>query len=149
MKPVAPILILETLLPTVIGDVAVPAGVSVLALLRSGPMDQRYFDQPELFDPQRWLGSRRSTSGTSGAQAAASGAVAGRERVSMPFGAGPRICPGRSLALLEISLVISMLFRNFEIKSLRTPDGNEVRECLSFTLGPSKMLVTLGHRGQQ
>jgi cytochrome P450 len=137
MKPVAPFLLFEALVATVIGDVAVPAGTGVLALLRSGPMDQRYFAHPDIFDPERWLTPREAAAGTSSP---------GRERVSMPFGAGPRICPGRNLALLEISLVTSMLFHNFEIKSLRTPDGREVQETLSFTMGPSKMLVTLAAR---
>jgi cytochrome P450 len=130
MKPVAPMLILETLNETVIGDVSVPAGTGVLALMRHGPMDERYFEHPAIFDPARWLAPRD----------------AARERISMPFGAGPRICPGRNLALLEISLVTSMLFRNFQIQSLRTPDDTEVQERLSFTMGASKLLVTLAPR---
>jgi cytochrome P450 len=135
MKPVAPILMFEAEVPTVIGDVAVPAGAGVLLLMRSGPMNERYFEHPEIFDPDRWLASRDTTAGTSGSG-----------RVSMPFGAGPRICPGRNLAMLEINLVTSMLFRNFEIKSLRTPDGAGVEERLSFTMGPSKLLITLAAR---
>jgi cytochrome P450 len=140
MKPVAPMLLFEALMPTVIGDISVPAGAGVLALLRSGTMDERYFERPEVFDPGRWLTPRDASN-----QAGPAGTPT-RERVSMPFGAGPRICPGRNLAMLEISLVTSMLFRNFEIKSLRTPDGEDVKESLSFTMGPSKMLVTLASR---
>jgi hypothetical protein len=48
--------------------------------------------------------------------------------------------------MLEISLVTSMLFHNFEIRSLRTPNGGDVQESLSFTMGPSKLLVTLAPR---
>ena len=32
-----------------------------------------------------------------------------------PFGAGPRFCPGRSLALLEIKMAMAMVFRNFTV----------------------------------
>jgi hypothetical protein len=39
-----------------------------------------------------------------------------------------------------------MLFRNFEIKSLRTADGGHVKESLSFTMSPSRMLLTLAPR---
>jgi hypothetical protein len=39
-----------------------------------------------------------------------------------------------------------MLFRNFQIKSLRTLDGSEVQERLSFTMGASKLLLTLSPR---
>ena len=130
MKPVAPMLIFETLNETVIGDVSVPAGTGVLALMRCGPMHERHFENPTSFNPARWLTPRD----------------AARERISMPFGAGPRICPGRNLALLEISLVTSMLFRNFQIQSLRTADGTEVQEHLSFTMGASKLLLTLTSR---
>jgi cytochrome P450 len=140
MKPVAPFLISEAVAPTAIGDVSVPAGTVVMTLLRSASRDGRYFERPEVFDPERWLGSRGAAGGmpASGAQ--------GHERVSMPFGAGSRICPGRNLALLEISIVTSMFFHNFEIKSLRTPDGGDVKELLSFAMAPSKMLLTLAAR---
>jgi cytochrome P450 len=142
LKPVAPMLLFEALQPTVIGDIAVPAGSGVLGLLRRPTADARYFDRPDVFDPDRWRTPRDA------AQQGAAAGTPGRERVSMPFGAGPRICPGRNLAMLEISLVTSMLFHNFEIKSLRTPDGNEVEESLSFTMGPSKILVTLSSRSK-
>ena len=36
-------------------------------------------------------------------------ATGSAKRVAMPFGAGPRICPGRYLALLEIKMVMAML----------------------------------------
>ena len=133
LKPVAPLLILESLVPTAVGDVAVPAGTVLMALMRRGGMDARCFEQPERFDPDRWLQG-------------AGAVTTARGRASMPFGAGPRICPGRNLALLEISLVTSMLFRNFKIAAIRTPDGAEVEEWLAFTMAPSKLLVTLAHR---
>lgn len=139
LRPVAPMLMLEALASTTIGDIAIPAGAGVLALLRGPTTDARYFERPDVFDPDRWLAAREAPQGSAAG-------TPGRERVSMPFGAGPRVCPGRNLAMLEISLVTSMLFRNFEIKSLRTPDGQDVQESLSFTMGPSKMLVTLAPR---
>jgi cytochrome P450 len=106
----------------------------VAALIRRGSMDERHFERPESFEPERWL-----TSGV--------GSVySGRERISMPFGAGPRICPGRNLALLEISMVTSMLFRNFEIRSIGTADGRPVEEWLAFTMAPSRLMVTLTRR---
>lgn len=133
LKPVAPMLIFETEVPTVVGDVALAAGAGVLMLMRNGATDDRYFERPERFEPERWFGARDTAAVSAG-------------RVSMPFGAGPRICPGRNLAMLEINLVTSMLFHNFDIQSLRTPDGADVEERLSFTMGPSKLLVTLAPR---
>jgi cytochrome P450 len=44
--------------------------------------------------------------------------TAGAHNVSahIPFGSGPRICPGRGLALLEMKLLLSMLYRNFNVE---------------------------------
>jgi cytochrome P450 len=138
LKPVAPIILLQASEPKVVGDVAIPAGTVVAALMRRGAMDGRFFERPDAFEPERWLGPA--------AAAAAGTPVTSRERISMPFGAGPRICPGRNLALLEINMVTSMLFRNFVIKALHTEDGAPVREWLSFTMAPSRLLITLAPR---
>jgi cytochrome P450 len=135
LKPVAPLIPLESTAPTVVaGELAIPGGTVVMALMRAGAMDPRHFERPESFEPARWL----DQNGTGTATAA--------ERIAMPFGAGPRICPGRNLALLEISMVTSMLFRNFEIAQIRTEDGGAVEECLAFTMSPSRLLVTLAPR---
>jgi cytochrome P450 len=134
LKPVAPILLLQAIEPKVVGDVAIPAGTVVATLMRRGSMDKRYFERPDCFEPDRWL-------------APGAGSVhSSRERISMPFGAGPRICPGRNLALLELAMVTSMLFRNFEIRSIGTADGRPVEEWLAFTMAPSKLRVTLKRR---
>jgi cytochrome P450 len=135
LKPVAPIILLQASEPKVIGDVAIPSGTVVAALMRRGSLDERYFERPLSFEPERWLGTQgTATPPTS------------RERISMPFGLGPRICPGRNLALLEISMVTSMLARNFDVVDIRTADGGAVDELLSFTMAPSKLQVTLAHR---
>jgi cytochrome P450 len=135
LKPVAPLLIVQALRPVVVGDIAIPTGTVLMAILRPGAMDARYFERPDTFEPERWLDSGGSQStNTVG------------ERISMPFGAGPRICPGRNLALLEMNMVTSMLFRNFEVTGLRTPDGAEVKEWFALAMAPSKLLVTLARR---
>jgi cytochrome P450 len=130
MKPVAPLIILEAAVPKVVGgDIAIPAGTFVAAVMRKASMEERYIARPASFDPERWLAEK--------------GTAASGERVSMPFGAGPRICPGRNLALLEIGLVVSMMFRNFEIAAIGPAEGDRVDECFAFTMGPSRLLVTL------
>jgi cytochrome P450 len=135
LKPVAPIIALESTAATVVaGDLAIPGGTVVLALMRAGAMDPRHFERPETFEPERWLDKQGGALSIVG------------ERIAMPFGAGPRICPGRNLALLEINMVTSMLFRNFEIADIRTADGGPVEEWLAFTMSPSRLMVTLAPR---
>ena len=61
----------------------------------------------------------------------------------MPFGAGPRLCPGRYLAILEMKMVMAMLLGGFEIDSVATPDGGEAREHLAFTMSPQGLRLRL------
>ncbi|MGH8723482.1 MAG: cytochrome P450 [Burkholderiales bacterium] len=121
LKPVAPIIMLEPVRDTVVGGIEVPKGTLVMCLMRAGPTDERRFPGAQAFDPARWL------SGTSASSA---------KRVAMPFGAGPRLCPGRYLAMLEIKMVMAMLLAGFDIESVTTPDGGEAREHLAFTMAP-------------
>jgi cytochrome P450 len=131
LKPVGPVIACEATRDTVIGDIAVPRGASIILLTRAPCLDQRNFEHAASFDPGRWL----------------SDAAAGdRRKVSVPFGAGPRICPGRYLALEEMKLFVVMLLRNFDIVEATTSDRGEVRERLSFTLAPADLLIRLKRR---
>jgi cytochrome P450 len=128
LKPVAPIIILQPARDTTIADIEVPKDTLLMCLMRAGAIDERRFPDARAFDPGRWL------SGASGASP---------KRVSMPFGAGPRLCPGRYLAILEMKMVMAMLLNNFEIESVRTPDGGEAREHLAFTMYPEDLRLGL------
>ena len=65
----------------------------------------------------------------------------------MPFGAGPRICPGRYLALLEMKMAMATLLGRFDIADVATADGAEPREQLSFTMAPVGLRLRLRERG--
>jgi cytochrome P450 len=109
----------------------VPKGTLLMCLMRAGAIDERRFPDAHTFDPARWL----------------TGAAANSpKRVSMPFGAGPRLCPGRYLALLEMKMVTAMLLSGFEIESVATPDGKEAREYLAFTMYPVGLKLRLRAR---
>lgn len=62
----------------------------------------------------------------------------------MPFGAGPRICPGRYLALLEIRLAMAMLLAHFDVVEVSTPGGAEAVEQMAFTMMPVGLRMRLG-----
>ena len=138
LKPVAPILPLETLREMTIGDVRVPAGIIVSSLMRRDSVSDSHLARAATFDPERWL----SANAESSAQNASSA-----KRVSMPFGAGPRICPGRYLALLEMKMAMAVLLGNFDIDNVTTPDGLEAREHLAFTMIPVGLRMKLKARG--
>jgi cytochrome P450 len=132
LKPVAPILVLQPTRDTVIGDIEVPKDTVLMCLMRAGAIDERRFPDAGAFDPQRWLdGQMKGASANS------------PKRVSMPFGAGPRLCPGRYLAILEMKMVVAMLLSGFEVESVTTPDGREAQEHLAFTMAPVGLKLKL------
>jgi cytochrome P450 len=135
IKPVAPFLILEAYADTEVAGVDVPAGAMVMVLTRQAARDARNFSEPLAFQPERWLD-----------EGEASGRSSATKRASMPFGGGPRLCPGRYLALLEIKMVVAMLFRNFDLLEVSTADGAPVRERLSFTMEPVGLRMRLAAR---
>jgi len=132
LKPVAPFQVIEALRDTELGGIRVPQGTSVWCLMRGDSVSDRHFANPQAFEPARWLD-----------QGAGAGSA---KRVSMPFGAGPRICPGRYLALLEIKMAMAMLLAHFDIVEVTTPDGAEAVEQMSFTMMPVGLKMRISAR---
>jgi cytochrome P450 len=133
LKPVAPFQVTEALRDTTIADIRVPAGTLVWCMMRGDSVSERHFPNPTAFDPQRWLEGGSATSAA--------------KRISMPFGGGPRICPGRYLALLEIKMAMAMLLTHFEIAAVDTPGGGEAEEQMAFTMGPVGLTMRLRAAG--
>ena len=133
LKPVAPQLPLQALKDTVLGDVEVPAGMVVIGLLRHDSVDDGFIPDGRSFEPERWLGE-------DGLHAASA------KRISMPFGAGPRMCPGRYLALQEMKMVLLTLLNHFDIESVGTADGRAPVERLMFAMAPVGLQMTLRPR---
>jgi cytochrome P450 len=132
LRPVAPQQALEALRDTVLGDVQVEKGMVVFALMRRDSVSERHVPNAKAFEPERWLAGE-------GAAPAANSA----KRISMPFGAGPRICPGRYLALLEMKMAMAALLARFDIESVDTPDGREPREVLQIAMAPVGLTMRL------
>lgn len=124
LKPVGPHMAVQALRETVVADVRIPAGMVLFVLMRRDSVNDDKVPRAAAFEPARWLGE--------GAAQAANPA----KRISMPFGAGPRICPGRYLALLEMKMAMATLLGRFDIVAVDTPDGNEARESLNVTMAP-------------
>jgi cytochrome P450 len=131
LRPVAPTILLEANRDVVIGDVAVPKGTWIALHTRPPALDAHNFGDPLAFRPDRWL----DAAATGGAHEAAA---------NIPFGSGPRICPGRTLALLEMKLVLAMLFGDFDVE--RAGDADDVTEIFAFTMAPVGMRVRLRRR---
>jgi len=135
LEPVAPFLAMEANQDCAIGEVAVPAGTSVFLVMVYPAAQASNFHEPRSFRPERWLEATPRDDG----------AGAHNTKAFMPFGTGPRYCPGRHLALLEIKMVAAMLCRNFEC--VRAPGSPPTEEHFVFTLTPKNLCVTLRARG--
>jgi cytochrome P450 len=135
LKPVAPQNGMQALRDTTLGDVHIPAGMVVLAVMRRDAVSEQHVPNAAVFDPQRWLGDGGPTQAASAVK-----------RVSMPFGAGPRICPGRYLALIEMKMAMATLLSRFDIESVDTADGQPPRELLQLAMAPVGLRMRLRER---
>jgi cytochrome P450 len=130
LRPVLPVIILQAVREGAVAGIRVPKDQIVFCLMRPPATDEKHFREAGLFRPERWL--------EGGAPASSSA-----KRVAMPFGAGPRLCPGRYLAMHEIKMVMAMLLANFDIQGVATPDGRDAREAMHVTMGPVGLTLTL------
>jgi cytochrome P450 len=105
-------------------------------LNRPAMMDPNNYADPGHYDPDRWLHDHRHES--------ASERGAHEPRAYLQFGAGPRVCPGRHLAAVEMRLVVSMLTANFTARLATNPA--DIREICTFTAVPSAMPMRLAVR---
>ncbi len=142
LKPVAPQNGLEALRETTVAGVRIEPGMIVMALMRWDAVSEAVMPDAAAFQPQRWL--EGGTEGGVKGGPAQQGHSA--KRVSMPFGAGPRICPGRYLAMLEMKLAVATLLLHFDIASVDTPDGQPPRERLHLAMAPVGLSMRLKAR---
>lgn len=131
LRPAAPLIGVEANYDTVVADVAIPKGTMILLLTRVGAMEEKHFADPCAFRPDRWMASASESM---------------HRKACMPFGAGPRLCPGRFLDIEEMKMVIAMLVKNFNISALDTLDGKSVQERLTFTMAPVGLQLKLRRR---
>jgi cytochrome P450 len=89
-----------------LGGFTIPAGTTVLMSQWVVHHDERFYDRPEQFEPERWSSERMKTL---------------PKMAYFPFGGGPRICIGNTFALMESVLVLSEIARRWSFAAA----GNE------------------------
>ena len=100
----------RSLAADVLGGVDVPADALVIVSPWLVHRDPASWPDPERFDPSRFLGE----DGLRRRDLAASSAY-------LPFGAGPRLCIGRDMALLEGVLVLASLVARVDLEAVGAP----------------------------
>ncbi|MBB4800213.1 cytochrome P450 [Flavobacterium nitrogenifigens] len=97
-------------------------GVSFYELHRN----PKYWDNPDIFNPERFLGEEKKHS----------------MQYFYPFGAGPRMCIGAGFAIYEMGLAIAYIIKKYKIKSVST----EVNFNPLITLKPVGVKVVFSER---
>ncbi|MFC6724210.1 cytochrome P450 [Halobium palmae] len=89
-----------------LGDYRIPAGEEVHLSVLQVHRDDRFYDDPMAFHPERW----------------AEDSDAGEDRdefAYVPFGAGRRSCLGRALALTEAKVVLATICQRYELEATK------------------------------
>jgi cytochrome P450 len=111
----------------VLGPNTLPADVEI----RHAAPSPLHFERPKEFLPDRWHARAREARDPS-------------QRVSIPFGSGARVCPGRSLAMLEMRAAMALLYANFDVE--RVGAAERVGERYAFIVEPVALAVKLRPR---
>jgi cytochrome P450 len=84
-----------------LGEYFIPAGTALVFSAWLPQHDERYFPDPERFDPARFSAERRK---------------AIRAWSYFPFSDGPKVCLGNHLSLLEASFAAAAIVRQFDLE---------------------------------
>jgi cytochrome P450 len=106
----------------------IPRGSSVLVPIYAIHHDERFWPQPEVFDPHRFLAENPRKHHRS---------------AYLPFGGGRRICIGMSFALMEMTLVAAMMSQRFIYDLV---PGHPVEPEATLTLRPRHGLKMVARR---
>jgi len=109
----------ESTQPFELGGYSFLAGTTIFIIPWVLHRDSRYFEEPEAFRPERWMGSLA------------------RELprfAYMPFGGGPRICIGQRFAMIEAVLVLTTMAQRF---SMEWQPDRKITPFPSITLRPN------------
>jgi cytochrome P450 len=108
----------EVAAPAELGGWRFEAGEQVMFSPYVVHRDPRWWDRPEEFLPERWEGPDSPYA----------------RHAYIPFGAGPRICIGNQLAMMELTLNVSRLAHRYDIE-LANPDVPMVPQTILRPLG--------------
>lgn len=125
LYPPAYIIGRENLHACTIGGFHAPAATTMLMSQWVVQRDPRFYDQPEKFQPERWIGG-----------------LAQRlpKYAYFPFGGGPRLCIGNTFAMMETVLVLATLARQYRFT---LSPGHRVEAVPTFTLRPRDGILAL------
>lgn len=133
LKSVVPITFLEPNLDVELEGISIPKETTLMLLTRHLSLQEKNFTDARNFRPERWFESNQNV-------------CVHNRNASIPFGAGPRFCAARNLAMMEMKMAMAMVCKNFNITRVDT--DSPVKEVFSFTLMPDNLKIKLTHRNK-
>jgi cytochrome P450 len=100
-----------------IHNITLPESTHVLISTYWVHRNSKYWVSPEKFMPERFLGSPNIEKGS-----------------YIPFGLGPRMCIGSSLAQVELTTVLAYLFKNYDLEK---SEPTKVKTRFSISMTPN------------
>lgn len=98
VRPIIPAFFRRVMKPFELGEWVLPRGTNIVVSTTNLHRDERNYERPEEFDPDRFLVKKAPDSAR-----------------WTPFGGGVRRCIGEGFAMMEMDLVLREILRNFEI----------------------------------
>jgi cytochrome P450 len=108
---------------TVVGGVKMKRGAMLMISPWTMHRHQSHWEQPDVFDPDRFVGTREA---------------AIRTGTYIPFGTGPRVCAGAAFATTEAILILAELFRRWDFEVL---DADRVQPAARLTTRPAEQIM--------
>lgn len=132
IKPVAPFLYVQALTDTVVNGIEIKKGSVVMVNVQAAHLQEENFGDPDKFLPERWINGKCPFP------------HAHKSEVIQTFGSGPRYCPGKNLAMLEMVIAVAMICKNFNFEFAMNPEA--IEEVCAFTMYPKNLLLSLKKR---
>jgi cytochrome P450 len=117
----------KTICPCAVANALIPENTQVIVIPYVIHRDDRYYNNPANFHPQRWTPDFERT--------LPKGAF-------LPFGVGPRMCIGAGFATLELAAIISSVVRQFSLSA----GDYQLELAPSLTLRPNRPITVLLNR---
>jgi cytochrome P450 len=117
----------ETTRRVELGEFVLPSGSELLLSVVTAHRDERLYDDPETFDPDRWDGDLESSLPSC---------------AYVPFGAGPRRCLGQAFATVEGKIALAEVARRYRLDHAAPWDRSVSPQMTTQPAGEVPMVVS-------
>jgi cytochrome P450 len=115
LRPPVPVVVRNLLEPMQLGGYDLPAGTTVAPCIHLIHRDERWYDQPHRFLPERFVGRQPGT------------------YTWIPFGGGVRRCLAASYAEMEMKRVLRVVLESTELRPVESSGERARKSAISFS----------------